>query len=482
MASRVMTDFTQRTSILDNVHSAEEGRFEQLSAIARQCSALSDRIKSASATPGSNSQMRNLNSVTALASAEAQVSQLRLAVERLKNENLTKESSIVLTRKIAEEQAKQLELNKKVSNEVDGVRGGLGLLIDSSAARITALQSALKELTASAAEAERKLASVSSRNTKLTSHDVANLVSNLENLRQKNSIKEAEIRRLEQQVGDDTAEIDVLQMKLDKRRGEQSPRKYSPEQLALLEANAKLEQALESSSQERSAMMKQFMARSLAAAIMPEESSSTAMMNRIQGTASELERMTEAMALLKSTVIHFEHDLKKMRSVQRLSEADQENCFKGGHNEVKICVGMCLPKEEGKRFSKTSHQCELWPITQEMLDDKFPSHKIEAANSALQEMVIAWDGFSAETKARLNTAQEVVVNAHLLFMIALYVTARRNQKWAEKYQQLMGASNLRLHRGSVDLLPRHTSNLASLAAAAASADQPGSPMRRTSVI
>ena len=193
-----------------------------------------------------------------------------------------------------------------------------------------------------------------------------------------------------------------------------------------------LREQFKSIESDQNAYLRAYAARCIAASVSGDALSQT-MVDRILSSA-DAERMSEAMALLKSTSVHFDPDIKKMRSIQRLTEAEQESVFKSGHNEVKILVSMCISKENSKRFQRGGHTGDCWPLTQQLLKEKFPSHKLETINSALQDMVIAWDGLSKEAKARLMTAQDVVANSHLLFMIASYVTSKRAVKWASKYQ------------------------------------------------
>ena len=202
------------------------------------------------------------------------------------------------------------------------------------------------------------------------------------------------------------------------------------------EANGiqELRQELQTKQVAQEELLRRLIARLIAANV--AAGNTEAMVERILALPDHAQRMSEAMALLKSTVIHFESDLKRIRTVQRLSLEEQVNVFKAGHNEVKVLVSMCLPKEESKRFSRIGHTGEMWPLTKPMLEERFPTHKLEIVNGALQDMVIAWDALGPEAKKELITAQDVVINAHLLLMIASYVTIRRWQKWTMKFQQL----------------------------------------------
>lgn len=202
-----------------------------------------------------------------------------------------------------------------------------------------------------------------------------------------------------------------------------------------------LETNLEQAKRQQSRFLNSYTAKFIAATMFPPSDRLPAHMERriqeLRAQSEDVHKISEAMELLKSTIVHFDSDLKKLRTVQRLVEGELENVFKVSHNELKVVVTMCLPKEDVRRFSRAGHTGEEWPLTQHMLEEKFPAHKLETVNEALQHMVVAWDGMSQDSKARLTTAQDVVVNAHLLFMIACYVSLKRTQKWALKYQQVM---------------------------------------------
>jgi DNA repair exonuclease SbcCD ATPase subunit len=202
-----------------------------------------------------------------------------------------------------------------------------------------------------------------------------------------------------------------------------------------------LETNLEQAKRQQARFLNSYTAKFIAATMFPPSDRLPAHMERriqeLRAQSEDVHKISEAMELLKSTIVHFDSDLKKLRTVQRLVEGELENVFKVSHNELKVVVTMCLPKEDVRRFSRAGHTGEEWPLTQHMLEEKFPAHKLETVNEALQNMVVAWDGMSQDSKARLTTAQDVVVNAHLLFMIACYVSLKRTQKWALKYQQVM---------------------------------------------
>ena len=146
-------------------------------------------------------------------------------------------------------------------------------------------------------------------------------------------------------------------------------------------------------------------------------------------TQTPLALMSETMSLVKATVIKFNLDLKKIASIQRLSEKELEHKFKAGHNEVKVCLGFCLSGEEAKIFAK--NQNEVWPVTPEVIEAEFPQHKLEQAHVALQDMVISWDGLPTAAKQRLTTARDVVANAETLFVLAKYVERQRAVKWTK---------------------------------------------------
>lgn len=207
------------------------------------------------------------------------------------------------------------------------------------------------------------------------------------------------------------------------------------------EETQRLAAALEAEAVRRERFLNAYAAKFIAATMFPPADSLPEHMEEkiatLRAQAEDVSRMSEAMALLKSTIVRFDTDLKRLRSVQRLVESELENVFKASHNEVKVAVTMCLAKEDVRRFARGGHTCDEWPLTQHMLERKFPQHKLETVNGALQDMVVAWDGMSAEAKARMTTAQDVVANAHLLFMLACYVSLQRSQKWAAKYQQVM---------------------------------------------
>ena len=150
---------------------------------------------------------------------------------------------------------------------------------------------------------------------------------------------------------------------------------------------------------------------------------------RVIGPASmeAIRRLNEAMALLKSTVIHFREDVPKIKSLLKLTTLEREQQFKASHNEVKISIGQTMTSEELKQFQR--HGCDRWPVSHEALEDRLPSHRIDRTYVALQEMVIAWDGLGDESKARLTTAKDVVANADLLLDFATIVRRLRDAKW-----------------------------------------------------
>lgn len=243
-------------------------------------------------------------------------------------------------------------------------------------------------------------------------------------------------------------EISVLQRKFDDQRREQQPIEDVVIDVARLSSTLRqevdgLERDVTQAKRQQSRFLNSYTAKFIAATMFPPSNHLPLHMeSRIHQLRGEYEgehRISEAMALLKSTIVHFDTDLKRLRAAQRLVEGELENAFKVSHNEMKVVVTMCIPKDDVRRFSRTGHTREEWPITQHMLEAKFPAHKIETVNDALQTMVVAWDGMSQDAKARLTTAQDVVANAHLLFMIACYVSLKRTQKWALKYQQVMDA-------------------------------------------
>lgn len=139
-----------------------------------------------------------------------------------------------------------------------------------------------------------------------------------------------------------------------------------------------------------------------------------------------VERMSEAMSYLKSTVIHFGQDLRKIRTVLRHAAFDKEQVFKRAHNELKIVVGQMLPPEDELAFQRARDL--LWPVTEELMMAKFPMHKLDTSYSALQDMVIAWDAMSEAERDRLTTAHDVVANAEVLYLMARFIA----RVWREK--------------------------------------------------
>lgn len=130
-------------------------------------------------------------------------------------------------------------------------------------------------------------------------------------------------------------------------------------------------------------------------------------------------RLQEAMAFLKAEVVHFGHDVRPVSKA--LSAADPENLFKKAHNELKLIVGLMLPSGENAHAQFQRRQGQTWPLTYELLVDRFPQHKIDVAYVKLQEMVVAWDCLSRASQERLTTAQDVVNNAEVLLMFARHV-------------------------------------------------------------
>jgi len=139
-----------------------------------------------------------------------------------------------------------------------------------------------------------------------------------------------------------------------------------------------------------------------------------------------MERVREAMAFLKSTVIHFGQDLRKIRNVLRQASHDKEQVFKKAHNELKIVVGLMLPAEEQLPFQR-ARDC-VWPVTEELIEAKFPPHKLDTSYAALQDMVVSWDAMSEEERQQLTTAHDVVANAEVLYLMARFIA----YEWREK--------------------------------------------------
>lgn len=271
----------------------------------------------------------------------------------------------------------------------------------------------------------------------------------LSELRKRRATMESKVKSVQDQIHQCVEDVERLQQRYQQLQSKsttsesQSPPVEDTEAVAaaLRKEIESLETTLEAAKRQQARFLNSYTAKFIAATMFPPSDRLPAHMERriqeLRSQNEDVHKISEAMELLKSTIVHFDSDLKKLRSVQRLVEGDLENVFKVSHNELKVVVTMCIPKEEVRRFSRAGHTCEEWPLTQMMLEEKFPAHKLETVNEALQNMVVAWDGMSQEAKARLTTAQDVVVNAHLLFMIACYVSLKRTQKWALKYQQVM---------------------------------------------
>lgn len=168
---------------------------------------------------------------------------------------------------------------------------------------------------------------------------------------------------------------------------------------------------------------------------------------------SPAERMSEAMAYLKSTVINFASDLKKIRQV--INAHDYEKEFKAAHNELKVIVSMMLSKEENRAFQQ--HKYDVWPINQDLLKTRFPKHKIDVCYGALQEMVIAWDSMATDARRRLTTAHDVVANAEVLYFMAKHVATLYVEKRLSMYQRVQRKTPTESPRASPkrSSTPRH---------------------------
>jgi hypothetical protein len=138
---------------------------------------------------------------------------------------------------------------------------------------------------------------------------------------------------------------------------------------------------------------------------------------------SPLDMMSETLDMIKCTVVRLDTDLRKIANFAKMAEAELEARFKEAHNEIKVSLGFVLPPEEAKIFAKGL--VENWPVTEAMILASFPQHRVEVVNTALREMVTAWDGLSLPAEQRLMTARDVVANAELLLFLARYVTQQR---------------------------------------------------------
>ncbi len=138
-------------------------------------------------------------------------------------------------------------------------------------------------------------------------------------------------------------------------------------------------------------------------------------------------RLVEAMAFLKAEVVHFGHDVRPV--AKALSSRDPENMFKQAHNELKLIVGLTLPKSgEGTAKTLNRKQGQTWPLTHDLLVDRFPQHKIDIAYVKLQEMVVAWDCLTPASQEQLTTAHDVINNAEVLLMFARHVGELHEEK------------------------------------------------------
>lgn len=136
-------------------------------------------------------------------------------------------------------------------------------------------------------------------------------------------------------------------------------------------------------------------------------------------------RMSEAMAFLKAEVLHFGHDI---RAVQKaLADRNPLSVFKQAHNEMKIVVGLMLGSEAAASFQRRQGAA-AWPVTPDMIVDRFPAHKVTTVYAKLQEMVVAWDSLSREEQEQLSTAQDVVANAEVLLMMSRHVSDLHQEK------------------------------------------------------
>jgi hypothetical protein len=153
-----------------------------------------------------------------------------------------------------------------------------------------------------------------------------------------------------------------------------------------------------------------------------------------------MEKVREAMAFLKSTVIHFGQDLRKIHTVLRQAAFDKEQVFKQAHNEIKIVVGLMLPKEDQLAFQRSRD--EPWPVTEQLIRSKFPAHKLDTSYSALQEMVVSWDAMSEEERQRLTTAHDVVNNAEVLYLMARYIAFEWREKRTAMKQRAGGVASM----------------------------------------
>ena len=141
---------------------------------------------------------------------------------------------------------------------------------------------------------------------------------------------------------------------------------------------------------------------------------------------ANLQQMMNTMSFLKATIINFACDLKRIRQLQGVSNPELETRFKAAHNEIKIALGFVVVDPEERRLMQG--RCELWPVTPALIEDNFPTFKLDTVTSALKDMVITWDCMSKDSKLRMTTAQDVVLNSHILLVLALYLTRRTRKR------------------------------------------------------
>lgn len=159
---------------------------------------------------------------------------------------------------------------------------------------------------------------------------------------------------------------------------------------------------------------------------------SATMISKVSRMTPGPERTLTALAFLKAIVINLDDDLRRLTAVSQQNAAGLEQSLKAAHNEVKVGISPCIPREYLQRFNQTAHKQEEWPLTLELLEDNFPHHKLDVVYAALQQMVLCCDGLAMEMQAESTTLQDLSSNAHTLLMIAYYVVRKRREKWAEK--------------------------------------------------